>query len=68
MRLGEHTIDSEVDCHEDEHTNTTVCSDPPVDINVEKILIHPRFHETSMQMVDDIALIRLEKSVKFTSK
>ena len=66
--MGEHAIDTDKDCHEDEQTHKRICADPPMDINVAKIVIHPRFQRKHMQMVDDIGLLRLEKSVNFTSK
>ena len=68
VRLGEHSFASEIDCVTDRKTGKEICADPPVNVGVEKILIHPRYHKTPMQMINDISLLRLEKSVKFTSK
>ena len=68
VRLGEHSFASEIDCGIDVKTGTKICADPPVDISVQKILIHPRYHKTAMQMKNDISLLRLAKSVNFTSK
>ena len=69
VRLGEHTIGKKPDCHIDEKTNQKICADPPVDINVQKILIHQGFVNVAsgMQLVNDIALLRLERPVNFTS-
>ena len=46
--------------------NKTECADPPIDIKVEKIVIHPRYANKDGQMMNDIALIRLAKKVNFT--
>ena len=69
VRLGEHTIGNKIDCVIDEHTNESTCADPPVDINVQKILIHQGYVHvaTGMQLLNDIALLRLEHPVNFTS-
>ena len=69
VRLGEHTIGNKIDCVIDEQTNKSTCADPPIDINVEKILIHQGYADirTGMQLVNDIALLRLEHPVNFTS-
>ena len=70
VRLGEHTIGNKIDCVVDEITNKSICANPPVDINVEKILMHQGYAkvETGLQLVNDIALLRLENPVNFTSK
>ena len=69
VRLGEHTIGKKTDCHIDEKTNQKICADPPVDINVTKILLHPEYIKlsTGLQLEHDIALLRLQRPVKFTS-
>ena len=69
VRLGEHTIGNKIDCDIDEKTKQSTCADPPVDINVQKILIHQGFVNVAsgMQLVNDIALLRLERPVNFTS-
>ena len=69
VRLGEHTIGSKIDCGVDEKTKQSTCADPPVDINVQRILIHQGFVNpaSAMQLVNDIALLRLERPVNFTS-
>ena len=69
VRLGEHTIGNKIDCDFDEKTNQSTCADAPVDINVQRILIHQGYVKvrTGMQLVNDIALLRLERPVNFTS-
>ena len=69
VRLGEHTIGNKIDCDIDEKTKQSTCADPPVDINVQRILIHQGYVNvaTGMQLVNDIALLRLEEPVNFTS-
>ena len=69
VRLGEHTIGKKTDCHIDEKINQKICADPPVDINVTKILLHPEYIKlsTGLQLEHEIALLRLARPVKFTS-
>ena len=69
VRLGEHTIGKDVDCYTDEKTNEETCNDPPVDIKVQRILIHQEYvkETNALQKVNDIALLRLEQPVNFTS-
>ena len=67
VRLGEHSFATEIDCQVDDYTQNKICADPPLDIEVEKILIHPRYHKTAMQITNDIALLRLKDTVNFTS-
>ena len=54
---------------EDKKTHKSICADPHVDVNISKIIIHQGFTEESnnMQLVNDIALLRLEHPVNFTS-
>ena len=66
VRLGEHSFATEIDCRVDVNTQNKICADPPLDIKVEKILIHPRYHKTAMQITNDIALLRLKDTVHFT--
>ena len=67
VRLGEHTIGKDIDCYIDEKTNQETCNDPPVDINVTKILLPQEYGRNGLQLVHDIALLRLEQPVNYTS-
>ncbi|XP_026494208.2 CLIP domain-containing serine protease HP8-like [Vanessa tameamea] len=61
VRLGEWDEQTEKDCNDDD------CNDsPPVDIKISKIISHPNFSKDNVTH-DDIALIQLEKPVKFTN-
>jgi hypothetical protein len=66
VRLGEHTFNKTKECYVDK--TITKCSNPPIDIKVEKVLIHPRFNGNGdeMQLKNDIALLRLVNSVNYT--
>ena len=66
MRLGEQKFNQTKDCLIDTKMNKTECADPPIDIKVEKIVIHPRYANKDGQMMNDIALIRLAKKINFT--
>ena len=69
VRLGEHTIGNEIDCDIDGKTNQSTCADPPVDIKVQRIHIHQGFvnDNCALQLENDIALLRLEQPVNYTS-
>ena len=66
VRLGEHTFNSSKDCEVDIEQNRTICSDPHVDIKVQAITFHPKFRFDQNQLMHDIALIRLNKTVNYT--
>lgn len=68
VRLGEHTFNRTKDCYVDKVRNKIECSDPPVDVKVEKILIHPRYTVDAVegQLKNDIALLRLSDFVNYT--
>lgn len=58
VRLGEWNIATDIDCIGD------TCSDPPQDIPVEEIVVHPRYK--GRPKYNDIALLRLATPVVFT--
>ena len=43
-----------------------MCANPPIDVKVEQILIHPRYAEVQHQLKNDIALLRLSEHVNYT--
>ncbi|XP_055390134.1 serine protease grass-like [Condylostylus longicornis] len=53
VRLGEHNVETELDCKEDGKD----CNDPVQDISVKNVTIHENFQ--SRRVANDIALIRL---------
>ena len=66
VRLGEQTFNQTKDCMVGKEDNKTRCADPPQDINVDKIFIHPRYGYKDDQYMNDIALIRLSQKINFT--
>lgn len=62
VRLGELNLLTKTDC--DDHNIVKVCSDPPVDVPVEKVIAHPLYNNQTVK--NDIALLRLAKKVQFT--
>ncbi|KAF2881993.1 hypothetical protein ILUMI_24174 [Ignelater luminosus] len=66
VRLGEHNIDTEEDC-EGDTPGLDLCSDPPIDVEVEEIFTHDNFDLENEKMYGDIALIRLKKEVEYTN-
>ena len=68
VRLGEHTFNKTKECYID--GSITKCANPPIDIKVEKVLIHPRFtvNGEEGQLKNDIALLRLANTVNYTGR
>ncbi|XP_055383392.1 CLIP domain-containing serine protease B8 [Condylostylus longicornis] len=64
IRLGEFNVNSQPDCIEEE--NYLNCADAAIDVEVDKIFVHPNYNEDSPFKSDDIALIRLKNYVSFT--
>lgn len=63
VRLGEHDVNTDIDCRQDSR-NRTVCSAPHIDIKIEIKTVHEAFETINYH--NDIALIRLEKPVNYT--
>uniref|UniRef100_A0A6P7FRE5 CLIP domain-containing serine protease n=1 Tax=Diabrotica virgifera virgifera TaxID=50390 RepID=A0A6P7FRE5_DIAVI len=59
VRLGEYNTESEVDC------DGELCNDPQ-DIGVEEVLYNEGYNNNNVHRYNDIALIRLNRSVKFS--
>ena len=68
VRLGEHTFNSSKDCQVGIESNRTICSDPPVNITVQHVDVHPDFKEIPGHYKNDIGLIRLNEKVNYTGK
>ncbi|XP_066969925.1 venom protease-like [Macrobrachium rosenbergii] len=64
VRLGEYDISSNSDCQST--SGGQRCSDPHQDFAPEQVIVHPTFN-TRGTVSDDIALIRLDRPVQFTS-
>lgn len=64
VRLGEWDVDQEIDCDEDDED---MCADPPLDMDIEKIVVHEDYDPQDTSSHNDIALIRLTEDVKFSS-
>lgn len=61
VRLGEWDLSSERDCEEDR------CSDPVLNVPVIERIVHKKYKPFSRSQENDIALLRLNQTVKFTS-
>ncbi|XP_045537778.1 CLIP domain-containing serine protease B9 [Papilio machaon] len=59
VRLGEWDTETEKDCNDDDY-----CSDPPVDVMVVQVIVHPMYDRRLHN--GDISLLRLEKSINYT--
>ncbi|KAK3923022.1 Melanization protease 1 [Frankliniella fusca] len=60
--LGEWDTESESDCGL--ISGETVCSSPPVFEKIERVILHPQYHNRDFEY--DIALVRLRSPVTFT--
>ncbi|XP_055596802.1 phenoloxidase-activating factor 3-like [Uranotaenia lowii] len=62
VRLGEWDLESDPDCDK----ASKQCADPPIDVDIEKILIHKNYtRRVSKGGKIDMALIRLNRDVSF---
>uniref|UniRef100_A0A8D8AFH1 Serine protease easter n=1 Tax=Culex pipiens TaxID=7175 RepID=A0A8D8AFH1_CULPI len=64
VRLGEHNITNgeKQDC--DEYNN---CADVPVEVGIEKVILHEKYDALEKGKYNDIALIRLDRDVGFST-
>ncbi|XP_055536294.1 CLIP domain-containing serine protease B4-like [Wyeomyia smithii] len=58
VRLGEWDLESDIDCVDD------LCADKPIDVGIESKAVHADYD--SVNIHNDIALIKLAKSVNYT--
>lgn len=61
VTLGEWDLSTEVDCEQDH------CSDPVLNVPVIERIVHKGYLPFSRSQENDIALLRLNQTVKFTS-
>lgn len=64
VRLGDWDTRTNPDCQQ--KTNERVCNDPYVDVAIEQIIVHEDYDPNSRSQYHDIALLRLQRDVKFT--
>lgn len=60
VRLGEWDLESVHDC---EHS---FCVDPPIDLDIEQIIVHPEYEARNGTLINDIALIRFSRRVRYS--
>jgi hypothetical protein len=60
VRLGEWDTSKARDCDDD---NQQFCSDPPIDIQIEKAITHENYNPEDVNQHNDIALLRLSREV-----
>ncbi|XP_062715763.1 CLIP domain-containing serine protease B4-like [Aedes albopictus] len=60
VRLGEHDLNTALDCEFEQ------CEEPPVTVGIEKIIVHDGYSPQSKAQHDDIALIRLDRDVEYS--
>ena len=65
MRLGEWDTKTDRDC-DDSYNGELICSDPHVDVPVEKKIVHENYQPSSKHQHHDIALLRLTRNVPYT--
>ena len=64
VRLGEYDTQGNPDCIQ-ERTGYD-CADDAVDIDVEKVIVHPYYQGTNLNQHHDIALIKLKQEIKYS--
>lgn len=64
MRIGEYNTATGIDCAETEYG--TECIDPVQDIGIEEAIPYQLQNKDSLFKNDDIALLRLNRTVRFT--
>jgi len=65
VRLGEYDLETEKDCIQ-ELNGQLDCTDPPVDYDVERIIPHPLYNPKNPSKHHDIAILKLNGTVKYT--
>ncbi|CAH1954511.1 unnamed protein product [Acanthoscelides obtectus] len=61
VHLGEHNIETEVDCMHG------ICADPPQVSRVAKVIVHPDYNPNERSQYNDIAILYLKKGMKVTN-
>lgn len=64
VRLGEHDLSEPEDCIIVK--SRRLCAPPVEDVGVEKTIPHPNF--SNARKTNDVALVKLNRSVRFQSK
>uniref|UniRef100_A0A2C9GVA2 Peptidase S1 domain-containing protein n=1 Tax=Anopheles dirus TaxID=7168 RepID=A0A2C9GVA2_9DIPT len=62
VRLGEWDLESIHDCE----FPGGLCNEPPIDVDIEKIIVHHGYEDRNGTLINDIALIRFKRQVNFT--
>lgn len=65
VRLGEYDITNDTDCIQ-EWNGQLDCTDPPVDYPIERIIPHPLYNPTNPSKHHDLAILKLNQSVKYS--
>ncbi|KAF5289869.1 hypothetical protein FQR65_LT02003 [Abscondita terminalis] len=65
VRLGEHQLDKDPDCDDEDRPGFEDCADSPIDVPVGSVSVHPEY-VNRVGSPNDIALIRLSRSVTYT--
>lgn len=66
VRLGEWDIRQEVDCVKLQGFD--FCNEAPQNFDIEETVIHPDYNIRSANRYGDIALIRVNRDIKYSSK
>lgn len=61
VRLGEYDLSSQADCADG------ICTDSPVDVDIDKIIVHEDYNPQAKSQWNDIALIRFVRDVSFSA-
>ncbi|KAG5671084.1 hypothetical protein PVAND_001298 [Polypedilum vanderplanki] len=64
VRLGDWDTRTNPDCRND--INGMVCNDPYVEVPVAQIIVHEHYNPDAKNQPNDIALLRLQNSIRYT--
>jgi hypothetical protein len=66
VRLGEYDTDNDgQDC---DPADLNDCTDPAIQIPIEEIIVHPEYSGSATNNWNDIALLRLDRTIDYTGK
>lgn len=66
VRLGEHELDKDPDCEDEDRPGFEDCADSPIDIPISETIVHQQYGPRELAKPNDIALLRLRYPVTYS--